>query len=177
MAIRLLDTLFILFFLIHIPITALFASQVVLGPSYASLIPRWARILFESAAHSSKDPLLLMGLKESVREPWMISLFYVELLFQLPLFVYFTIGLFKGTLLNFFYVMNIIDDSSERFKWISVIYSVNVISSMIPILTELYHRSGTQLMATYLPFLVVPLLFLFRALSSTKKATVKRKTK
>ena len=83
------DLLIVLFFTCHIPITMLFASQVVLGPQWgARWVPPWASNLLQLAAASSNDPLLSMALPGVRREPWAISIFYGELLFQLPLFVY-----------------------------------------------------------------------------------------
>jgi hypothetical protein len=83
------DLLIVLFFTFHIPITLLFASQVILGPELgAQWVPSWASSLLQLAAESSNDPLLSMALPGVKREPWAIAIFYGELFFQLPLFFY-----------------------------------------------------------------------------------------
>ena len=69
------DLVIVLFFTFHIPITVLFASQVVLGRSFSSLVPSWASNLLSLAAKSSNDPLLSMALPVVKREPWAISIF------------------------------------------------------------------------------------------------------
>jgi hypothetical protein len=80
------DRLFIVYFVAHIPITLLFASQVVFFD--APWIPSVMKSILKSAVELSNDPLLLMGLVKEKREPWMISFFAMELFLQVPFFFY-----------------------------------------------------------------------------------------
>lgn len=91
------DIIIVLFLTLHIPITLLFATQVVLGPN-SPWVPSWATETLKLAVSTSKDPLLSMGLDAKLREPWAISLFAAELVFQLPLFLYLGAGYCSGTI-------------------------------------------------------------------------------
>lgn len=157
---RPLDTLITAYLFFHIPITLLFATQVVLGPD-CTWIPNWASDLLASAAESSADPLLSMGLPGVKREPWMIAIFYQEVFIQLPLFVILGRGLIQGMVR-----VSQKDAQSWGFHVGCLIYSVQSLTAMASVLVELVDRTGTDLVGSYLIFAIMPILILWRTLRS-----------
>lgn len=154
---RITDLSLALFFLIHIPITLLFASQVVMGPAS---FPKWMNNVLSMAIESSKDPLLQMAVSPAARQAWAVSIFWQELVIQLPLFVVLAYGL-------------IVDSKSKYFEWASIFYSGQAIGCFIPIMVHLYVETGTRLIPSYITFGIMPCILLYRTISA--KNVVKSK--
>ncbi|XP_037664129.1 sigma intracellular receptor 2 [Choloepus didactylus] len=142
------------FFLSHIPITLFIDLQVVLP---RELYPVELRNLLNWYTKEFKDPLL--------QDPptWFKSFLFCELVFQLPFFPIATYAFFKGGC-----------------KWIrtpAIIYSVHLITILIPILSELLcgefskasgfkgqgpktFRERLTLVSFYAPYFLIPLMLL-----------------
>eukprot|EP00243_Klebsormidium_subtile_P012380 TRINITY_DN7513_c0_g1_i2.p1 TRINITY_DN7513_c0_g1~~TRINITY_DN7513_c0_g1_i2.p1 ORF type:complete len:171 (+),score=5.11 TRINITY_DN7513_c0_g1_i2:123-635(+) len=144
---RPVDLFFILFFVVHIPTAALLDAQSILPTDWfhEELLK-----LTKSHIDSSGDPLV------SANPPWFKALVWCELIFQVPYFVVATYAFIRGK------------------TWIrtpTVMYCAHVVTTMVPIFFELMSaalpsQKRVNLVAIYLPFLVVPLLLLARILSS-----------
>lgn len=102
--------------------------------------PSFALAMSEGYIRDYGDPLMKYS------PLWFKSLVWTEVLLQLP----------------FFFVAAYA--FAKRQNWIripAIIYGSFVVSTMVPILTELYHHENTAsnkvaLMGMYIPFLIVP---------------------
>ncbi|KAL2916831.1 Transmembrane protein 97 [Polyrhizophydium stewartii] len=153
---RPLDLLFTIFFAGYLVPSAFFAPQVALPPELrTSLVPEFAKKLLEQAVGFSNDPLLKIAVG-APREPWAVSIFAAESLFQAPFALYAVIAL-----------------------CMTIIFSTHVITTLIPIMAELAWGRKTffegadlhgqteesvrmMWLSMYAPFVIVPALMLFK---------------
>ncbi|KAH6565092.1 hypothetical protein BASA60_001795 [Batrachochytrium salamandrivorans] len=168
---RPVDMLFAIFFSLHLFPAFVFAPQVALSPELRDLwIPQTVKDLLVNAVGSSHDPLLGMAL--GGRQMWMASIFTVETVLQGPFFIYAIIALSMNW--------------TASFRIPAIIYSVHVLTTMIPISAELLwgcqdafmpgHPSypgfettpeaqwdmRMHWMACYAPFVIMPAILLVR---------------
>ncbi|GFR39583.1 hypothetical protein Agub_g43, partial [Astrephomene gubernaculifera] len=134
-----LDTIFLIYFALHIPTTILVDSQSVIPAEY---FPPWAKELLQWHIDTNGDHLV------SKNPVWFKSLVACELALQLPLFFVITYGFLR------------------RRNWIRmpcILYGTHVATTMAPILADiLFGLDSTSpkklnLALIYLPYLVIPL--------------------
>lgn len=140
------DKFYFAYFLLHIPITVFMDSNIVVPKEY---LVSWAQAVLDFHISTNKDFLL-------VETPLWLQVFGLfELVFQLPLFVYCSIKLYKG---------------NDRLHWIwMVIYGFNASFTTLVCLVYVY-LTGDQyglsfgerinLLGIYSPYLVIPLVML-----------------
>ncbi|CAM4669015.1 sigma intracellular receptor 2 [Caretta caretta] len=165
----LLEWVFALYFLTHIPITLLIDLQA-LVPG-AGIHPQSLTELLKWYAVTFKDPMML--------EPpaWFKSFVYCEAFLQMPFFPIAAYAFLKGGC-----------------KWIrtpAIIYSSHVATTVFPILAHiLFHDFSTSkhqgpetqqerlaLLAIYVPYLLIPVLILFTMLYSPQYKQVEKRKK
>ncbi|KAI9359665.1 hypothetical protein DFJ73DRAFT_957453 [Zopfochytrium polystomum] len=156
---RPLDLFFVVFFLLHIPTTLLIGTQSLVP---ASAVPAPLRDAVKSWAATSGDPWLARIAAEQPLPAWWIATVAVELAFQLPWFFW------------FIYVA-VVD--SPALPTGSIIYAVQCMTSMVPILSEIVFAhpelTATQrrtVFGAYFPYFIVPALLLMRATVWEKRA-------
>ncbi|XP_061162597.1 sigma intracellular receptor 2-like [Saccostrea echinata] len=162
---RILDTIFLLYFVSHIPITVLFDSQVIFP---AWLYPKVLLDVKMKYCEDFKDVLM------ADPPPWFKSFCYCEILVQFPFFFIATYALWKGV---------------QKCQWVRVpfiVYSTHVATTTVAIcyhiLMEIFKhpkypgpetlRERLFLLAIYFPYLIIPILLLLDSLFSkeyTKK--------
>ncbi|XP_054619927.1 sigma intracellular receptor 2 [Dunckerocampus dactyliophorus] len=164
-AIRLLEILFVLYFVSHIPITLFIDLQAVL-PGY--LYSQTLKDVLNVYAEKFNDPMVL--------DPpaWFKSFVVCEALLQTPFFPIAAYAFFKG--------------GCQWIRTPAIVYSTHVTTTLIPILSHiLFHQfpvdspRGPQtpherwtLASIYAPYLFVPVLLLCTMLlSSTYNPTTK----
>ncbi|NXW68037.1 SGMR2 protein, partial [Hirundo rustica] len=163
------ERLFALYFLSHIPITALIDLQPLLP---AGIAPRALTDLLQQYATAFRDPMMLQP------PEWFKAFIYCEAFLQLPFFPVAAYAFLKGGC-----------------RWIrtpAIIYSTHVATTLFAILAHiLFHdfskseHAGPQtlrerlvLLSIYLPYLLIPLLLLFTMLCNPHyKHVEKRKRK
>ncbi|XP_017678197.1 PREDICTED: transmembrane protein 97 [Lepidothrix coronata] len=163
------ERLFALYFLSHIPITALIDLQPLLP---AGIPPRALTDLLQQYATSFRDPMMLQP------PEWFKAFIYCEAFLQLPFFPVAAYAFLKGGC-----------------RWIrtpAIIYSTHVATTLFAILAHiLFHdfsksehvgpqtlRERLVLLSIYLPYLLFPLLILFTMLCNPHyKHVEKRKRK
>ncbi|NWI12953.1 SGMR2 protein, partial [Crypturellus soui] len=166
---RLLEWLFALYFLSHIPITVLIDLQPLLP---GGLYPESLTELLQWYAVTFRDPMMLQP------PEWFKSFIFCEAFLQLPFFPIAAYAFLKGGC-----------------KWIrtpAIIYSSHVATTLLAILAHiLFHdfshsehsgprtqRERLLLLSIYAPYLLIPLLMLFTMLFSRQYNQVeKRKRK
>ncbi|CEL62476.1 Transmembrane protein 97 OS=Macaca fascicularis GN=Tmem97 PE=2 SV=2 [Rhizoctonia solani AG-1 IB] len=158
---RPLDLLYFVFFLIHIPATLLMDLQAIIPPG---VMPSFFRIIPNFYLSISGDPLIAgaMGLHGSPTQfTWFRTFIMIEGLFQLPLFF---LGLYA------------LKKDSPYTPIILTLYGAHVTTTVVPVLTTTLATPTTMvdtskavafaslsqpqlavLMASYIPFLAVPL--------------------
>uniref|UniRef100_A0A6J0V4C2 Transmembrane protein 97 n=1 Tax=Pogona vitticeps TaxID=103695 RepID=A0A6J0V4C2_9SAUR len=153
-ATRVLEWVFALYFLTHIPITLLIDLQALVPDFYPRGLTEW--LTWYTAAF--KDPLM------ADPPSWFRSFIYCEAFLQLPFFPVAAYAFWKG-----------------KRKWIrtpAIIYATHVATTLMPILAHiLFHdfshakHAGPEtlperltLLAIYFPYLLIPLLILFSML-------------
>ncbi|KAF5828798.1 transmembrane protein 6/97 [Dunaliella salina] len=137
------EHVFIIWFVLHIPITLLVDAQSLLPSSW---FPPFAKQLVRWHVETNSDWLV------GTNPLWFKSLIGAELLFQLPCFVLLAMGLVK------------------RKRWtrtLSIVYGIHAATTFIPITGEiLFGRPMTpesiKLAAIYLPYLVMPAILAVR---------------
>lgn len=160
---NLLRRIFIAYFATHIPATILIDSQAIVPGRF---IPSFAKRLLEFHIKTNDDFLML-------EQPlWLKSFIFFEVLVQLPLFCI---------------LLRKLSRKEERnIRLIGCAYSSHVMTTMVPILTEIYHRGSFSLFMIYFPYFFVPLMLLhslatseegnvFRKRRTSARATTKRK--
>ncbi|GIL60429.1 hypothetical protein Vafri_15020, partial [Volvox africanus] len=146
---RILDGIFLAYFILHIPTTILVDSQSIVPSKY---YPSWAKELLQWHIKTNGDHLV------STNPLWFVSLVLCECFLQLPFFFIAAFAFIK------------------RRNWIripSIVYGVHVATTMVPILVDiLFSPSAGPKRATlaliYLPYLIVPLLLVVRMLAIAK---------
>lgn len=152
---RLLDTIFVCYFLSHIPTTLIMDASLVLP---ASLYPDAIRDTQKWYVSTFKDPFM-----NPVTSPlWFKSFIWAELFIQVPLFLACAYGIYRSR------------------SWVrlpSMIYAAHVMTTMMPILTLLLvgvdkdfypaeHRPDTQatriLLGFYTPYFIIPFMLFMR---------------
>ena len=136
-------TIYLIYFLSHIPITLFIDSQAILPGRWFPALPvdllGW---------HIETNHDFLMR----TRPDWFRSLVFVEVLLQLPFFVVASRALLART--------------EARFRAAFVVYGAHTATTMVPILGEIILRGGDafpteshrwRLVAIYVPYLAVPL--------------------
>eukprot|EP00210_Caulerpa_lentillifera_P007314 g6991.t1 len=142
----LFDSLTLLFFIVHLPVSVIVDSQVLFPTKW---YPKWATDIVEDYITDSGDPLM------SNPELWFASLVACELVFQVPFFV---CGVWCYL---------------TKQCWIripAILYSVHTCTTMIPIVSTLIIKAMTlnpdsndsnfnlgQMLMTYIPFFLLPL--------------------
>ncbi|KAJ3108631.1 Transmembrane protein 97 [Phlyctochytrium planicorne] len=161
---RPLDILFLFYFVIHIPITLLVDIQPL---SPATLHPQPIKQALADYIAVTGDFLM----EQKPNNPWFLSILTLELLFQFPFF--------------FVAAHYIWHDRLKEIRTLSIAYCAHVLTTMVPICWE-FAVSGkrqtelqrTLVFAVYGPWVLIPLLFLWRlTLGFEKDAPVKEKTK
>ncbi|KAM8991680.1 sigma intracellular receptor 2 [Guaruba guarouba] len=149
------ERLFALFFLAHVPLTALIDSQPLLP---AGLLPPPLTELLQWYATTFRDPLMLQP------PEWFKAFIYCEAFLQLPFFPIAAYAFLKGSC-----------------RWIrtpAIIYSTHVATTLVAILAHiLFHdfsgpeqlgpqtqRERLTLLSVYMPYLLIPLLILYTML-------------
>jgi len=160
---NLLRRIFIAYFATHIPATILIDSQAIVPGRF---IPSFAKRLLEFHIKTNDDFLML-------EQPlWLKSFIFFEVLVQLPLFCILLRKLSRK--------------EEKNIRLIGCAYSSHVMTTMVPILTEIYHRGSFSLFMIYFPYFFVPLMLLhslatseegnvFRKRRTSARATTKRK--
>ncbi|KAJ8325933.1 Transmembrane protein 97 [Batrachochytrium dendrobatidis] len=161
---RPLDMLFAIFFSLGLFPAIIFASQVALSPDLRSLyIPQSLQTLLVSAVASTHDPLISMALGN--REMWVASIFTAELVLQAPFFLFAIVALSMNW--------------HSWFRFPAIIYSVHVLTTMIPIYAELLwgrqefiqalemseaevYGLRLQWAGIYSPFIIMPTILLIK---------------
>jgi hypothetical protein len=150
-------TLGIAFFASHIPATLLVDAQALL-PSW--IFPGFARNMLTDFIARFNDPLMGGALQAPRENLWFLSLIATELILQLP---FFFVALYA--FLN-------------RREWIRlplVAYGGFVSATMVPILSELCFATSLHpsqraaLLGMYLPYLVVPAMFVVWGCSGAER--------
>jgi hypothetical protein len=96
-----------------------------------------------------------MAISPTDRQAWAVSIFWQELIIQLPLFV----------LLAYYLI---VDSKSKYFEWTSILYSGQAIGCFIPIMVHLYVETGTRLIPSYITFGIMPIVLLYRTVIAKK---------
>ncbi|TFK26204.1 hypothetical protein FA15DRAFT_616240 [Coprinopsis marcescibilis] len=167
---RPLDFLYVVFFLIHVPATLLLDMQ--------SIYPKWLipedspfRILNELYVNMTHDPVIggVTGLfgKEALESTFWVSCFmHLELLIQLPTFLYGAHHLYHNTDLHILYPLLTIYGASTATTTLPCLVLVlkthsaeSVVGSKVAldIATALTDGQRWLLLASYIPFLLIPL--------------------
>eukprot|EP00126_Sphaerothecum_destruens_P007903 Sdes_comp20030_c0_seq1m12790 len=167
--------IFLFFFISHIPITILFDSRVIFPQSY---YPKFACQLFDWYISNFHDPIMTPP-----HPPWLSAIILFELIFQLPFFFVAVYALTQSKFLLLRYSTSfshnqhstIFSSFSEK-NWIKtpgIIYGSHVITTMIPVLAHLFHNSTPTnlpiLLGFYLPYLILPTLWVVVLLSSSNQ--------
>ncbi|KNC51450.1 transmembrane protein 97 [Thecamonas trahens ATCC 50062] len=148
-----LDAVFLVYFAVHIPTTALIDAQCL--PVVAELVPGFAKELLAYHVETFHDPL--------VADPprWFVSLVVCEALLQLP-----------------FFFVAVYAFVAKR-NWIripAIIYGAHVATTLVPILAEIAYAEPkadspggvltpelrATLIAIYIPYLLVPITLVVR---------------
>ncbi|KAJ3269685.1 Transmembrane protein 97 [Terramyces sp. JEL0728] len=157
---RALDLVYLGFFASHIP-ASLFIDGQVLFPK--SFFPDACRTALQHWVGISKDPWMTQVVFDQPVDHWFKSIIFGEFIFQLPLFFYFIYAILNGI----------------RATNLKLLYSAHVCTTMIPILGELLVykaplESKIILMAAYLPYLIIPLIFMVDTLAHQNKTKLKK---
>ncbi|KDN48279.1 hypothetical protein RSAG8_02871, partial [Rhizoctonia solani AG-8 WAC10335] len=157
---RPLDLLYFIFFVVHIPATLLMDLQAIIPPG---ALPSFFQIIPEFYLSISRDPLIAgaMGLHGVPTQfTWFRTFIMMEGLFQLPVFF---LGLY------------VLKKNSPYTPILLTLYGSHVTTTVVPVLTttlatpiftsapdtapftSLTASQLTILMASYIPFLAVPL--------------------
>lgn len=142
----LLDRLYLVYFIVHIPITVLIDSCIVVPPQHQLALSLW---ILDFHVTTNKDILLIDS------PVWFQAFGAVELVFQLPLFFYATHHLWQRT------------PSRPHWVWI-VIYGFNAaFTTMVCLVYVAYDNTGrlttaqkANLIAIYTPYLLIPLVMM-----------------
>eukprot|EP00270_Netrium_digitus_P015012 TRINITY_DN5195_c0_g1_i1.p1 TRINITY_DN5195_c0_g1~~TRINITY_DN5195_c0_g1_i1.p1 ORF type:complete len:167 (+),score=40.29 TRINITY_DN5195_c0_g1_i1:53-553(+) len=152
------DVFFIAFFIIHIPTAILMDGQMVLPPW---LFPQFLQKGLSFHILTFQDFLV------RERPSWFLGLIWCELLLQVPFFLAGTYAFIKG---------------KEWIRTPALLYCAQASGSMVPILAAIVTEvsmSVTEraaLGSLYLPFLIIPILFLHRCLPEKLFHAQKSKT-
>ncbi|KAJ3054808.1 Transmembrane protein 97 [Rhizophlyctis rosea] len=149
---RPLDIIFLFYFITHIPSTVLLSPQTLLPPHW---VPAFMKEAMRTWVGMSGDPWMAQSLAGKPVDWWFKGIIaFGELPISLPFFFYLIHGLWN-------------DRAQIRIP--AIIYSSHVATTLIPILSEIFFAhpelsedQRRMLVAAYLPYLVIPLLFLFR---------------
>lgn len=141
-----LDKFYLVYFLLHIPITVLIDSNIVVPDEHRLAI---SKSILEFHISTNNDILL-------INNPLWFKLFgLVELVFQLPLFFYCSLLLYKQVSKSYYVYMIIygFNASFTTFVCLGYIYFEGIASNMSNF--EIYN-----LLAIYSPYLFIPLVML-----------------
>ncbi|KAL7566171.1 hypothetical protein ACA910_011246 [Epithemia clementina (nom. ined.)] len=162
------NTAFLGFFASHILATVVIDSQAVLPDAW---IPQGLQNLLKWYATSFNDPL--MGNAKNLL--WFQSLVWLELLFQLPFFVWAcSILLAQKTTAEETY--------PERFRYACIAYGGHASTSMVPILVALATNEGATvteritILSVYIPYLIFPIILLWFAIADRHADKSDKKT-
>lgn len=139
---------YIAYFATHVPATILIDSQAIVPEKY---VPSFARQLLKFHIKQNDDFLML-------EQPmWLKSFIVCEVLVQLPMF--------------YVLLRKLLRKEETNIRWMGVGYSSHVMTTMVPILTEIYRRGSLTLFMIYFPYFFVPLL-LFYSLATSREGHV-----
>ncbi|KAJ3034176.1 hypothetical protein HDV00_005395 [Rhizophlyctis rosea] len=149
---RPLDIFFLIYFVTHIPATLMIDSQTVLPSEY---IPQFAKDFLGTWVSMSGDPWMSQALSGKPVDWWFKGIIaFGELPIQIPFFFYLIHGLWNDR---------------PQIQIPGIIYATHVATTLIPILTEvvfghpeLSNDQRRMCLAAYAPYLIIPLMFLFR---------------
>lgn len=146
-----MDTLALIYFATHIPVTLLLDAQAVLPARFT--LPA-ARSLLSTYAKATGDPFMSRSSFTAQHMSWFRSLVWCELLFQLPVFFALTYGYARGV--------------TAVKRWVHVltlVYGVHVVTTVWPVLWVLAVDPGVhlELVPVYAPYLLVPLVLAVRS--------------
>ncbi|KAI8912469.1 transmembrane protein 6/97 [Gorgonomyces haynaldii] len=150
-----MDTVFLIFFATHIPITLFVDAQAVLGPIIE--YPSFARNALKWWCDFSLDPLMIHATRRKPSDPWFHYIVVAEILFQIPCFFVLIHAIWH----------------KKKYYALKLIYSSHVCTTLIPILGEIYELSIPDdkklvLFAAYLPYFVIPFLLLLQTLQKMR---------
>ncbi|NXG34805.1 SGMR2 protein, partial [Dromaius novaehollandiae] len=166
---RLLEWVFAVYFLSHIPITLMIDLQALLPG--AGIYPESLTELLQWYAVTFRDPMMIQP------PEWFKSFVFCEAFLQMPFFPIAAYAFLKGGC-----------------KWIrtpAIIYSSHVATTLLPIIAHiLFHdfsksehlgpqtqRERLILLSVYAPYLLIPLLILFTMLYSRQYNHVEKRKK
>ncbi|KAK6460984.1 transmembrane protein 6/97 [Scheffersomyces coipomensis] len=152
-----LDTFYLAYYILHVPITILIDSSIVIPPQY--LLPISHTIL-DFHISTNRDILLLE------KPLWFKVSGFFELVFQLPLFFYFIYILLKKRKTINYYVFSILYGFNASFTTLICLAYVYTNSAQTMTLTpnEVYN-----LISLYIPYLLIPLLILIDSIIRINK--------
>ncbi|KAF9047200.1 hypothetical protein BDZ89DRAFT_1099290 [Hymenopellis radicata] len=139
---RPLDLLYFSFFIMHIPASLLVDLQALLYPNtYLPSLPEWY-------TGYSADPLIRGAMLKESQLVWFNCFLYVEMIFQLPVFVIGALGLWKG---------------SKSIYVLLLAYAASTATTTLPCIAFVIHRSDSltteqlvMLLSSYIPFFLLP---------------------
>lgn len=170
------EQLFLIWWLVHIPITLFVDLQGILASYYPTAI-RNLGLWWEEV---SGDPYMYAGARGEMS--WFRSFLFAEATFQLPCFFLFIYGIYNSGFLEFggigfgmFYLTNRPSAPTTERAWIdalSLIYAGHVCTTVYTIYFDLFTTKGTWdslstvqqmiLLGAYTPYFVVPSLWAVR---------------
>ena len=144
----LMRRIFIAYFATHVPATILIDSQAIVPDKY---VPSFAKSLLQFHIKQNDDFLML-------EQPlWLKSFIVFEVLVQLPLF--------------FVLLRKLRKREENNIRLLGIGYSCHVMTTMVPILSEIYWRGSFVLFMIYFPYFFVPLMLLY-SLSLSEEGNV-----
>lgn len=144
----LMRRIFIAYFATHVPATILIDSQAIVPDEY---VPSFAKSLLQFHIKQNDDFLML-------EQPlWLKSFIVFEVLVQLPLF--------------FVLLRKLRKREENNIRLLGIGYSCHVMTTMVPILSEIYWRGSFALFMIYFPYFFVPLMLLY-SLSLSEEGNV-----
>ncbi|CAG9462023.1 unnamed protein product [Pedinophyceae sp. YPF-701] len=163
---RYMELLFLVYFIVHVPITIFIDSQLVLGSKFH---PAWAVQVTADYIRDVHDFLV------KVNPVWFYSMVLCEMFLQLPCFFVSMYGIVK---------------QASWMPLVGVIYGTHVSTTLVPILASfilepldpenntgpMYESDRLPLVAVYVAWIIVPLLMVLHYAPMLRRAPLKSKT-
>jgi len=143
---------YIAYFATHVPATILIDSQAIVPEKY---VPSFARQLLKFHIKQNDDFLML-------EQPmWLKSFIVCEVLVQLPMF--------------YVLLRKLLRKEETNIRWMGVGYSSHVMTTMVPILTEIYRRGSLTLFLIYFPYFFRAFTVVLFAGDEPRRSRVRKK--
>ena len=141
---------YIAYFATHVPATILIDSQAIVPEKYVPSLPKVVEV------HIKQNDDFLM-----LEQPmWLKSFIVCEILVQLPMF---------------YVLLRKLRKEETNIRWMGVGYSSHVMTTMVPILTEIYRRGSLTLFMIYFPYFFVPLMLFYSLSDEPRRSRVRKK--